>query len=198
MKKLELYHGTNVYNVQSIIENGFKVSNNNDDRLGYGVYFFTHGISCPIKNALAWATNNSYNVKKNEILYDAVSVLSIILNIENMKILDLTDEKDLETFNITRNKIILHHYERLRERRNFNIKKRKDFRVDDQIIMNMVCNELKIDGILANLYIKSMTQKVLELESSLPNATIFCLRNKSLISNLKINVVVDSHPTYYI
>ncbi len=44
------YHGTNYENVESIIKHGFHVSDNADEWLGHGIYFFTEGISDPIEN----------------------------------------------------------------------------------------------------------------------------------------------------
>lgn len=58
VKEFTGYHGTSEENAAQIIKSKFIPSENHDDWLGYGVYFFIDGISCPINNAKAWDKNN--------------------------------------------------------------------------------------------------------------------------------------------
>lgn len=168
----DLFHGTDSKYLDSILKNGFKCNPGPQDWLGHGVYFFTDGITCPHKNAVEWAVNKYYSTD-----VQSISVIQTKLTVKKEKILDLTKLSGLKKFNAARNIVIYDSKENLLSRRNLSIKKRKDFRIDDQVIMNMVIARLKVDVVISNLYIKDRVQRGLQLESCLPNSTVVSVIN---------------------
>lgn len=183
-KTFTLYHGTSSKNVSSIVEYGFIKKPNQEDWLGHGVYFFTYGITCPKDNALQWSKNNNMQ----NISYKA-SVLKTKITVSNDKLLDLTTLEGLQLYNTTRDRIVKNNTNNLQNRRDLKIKKRKDFRVDDQVIMNLVIDKLKIQVVISHLYIKNKNQRLLELESSLPNSTVVSVINTSLLTQSRIQKI---------
>ena len=86
------YHGTNRENIHLIVGNGFKSSTQFNDWLGYGVYFFISGISCPKNNAKEWGKNQSWNGKLHKNIYTDYSILEATVDANN--ILDLRNDED--------------------------------------------------------------------------------------------------------
>ncbi len=83
----EGYHGTSCLNAKDIETKGFELSVGDDQWLGDGVYFFTHGISeHPEDQAEKWALVESYRRS-----YEFYSVLKATINVDENKCLDLSD-----------------------------------------------------------------------------------------------------------
>ena len=116
------YHGTDSNNVSQIYESNFRISEDSDEWLGDGTYFFVDGVSCPIKNAREWAKNEAY--KSSNYKYYSILKVPVI----GEKILDLTTTDGLKTFNILRTKLI--------EKYNHYFSKDRNFYEDDTFIFN--------------------------------------------------------------
>ncbi|HIE5973551.1 TPA: hypothetical protein ACXNXU_000880 [Proteus mirabilis] len=173
VKKFICYHGTTQDAIQSIMNKGFKLSSSNEDWLGHGVYFFIRGISNPLKNATEWAKNKNKN--KN------ICVIKATVKLNEFEILDLRTTKGQKDYNKYREKIVHEYYDDLLIRRDLNIKKRKDMRVDDCIINSILLYKIKYKAIIHNVYIKNSLQRNLVLESSYPNSTVLCVNDLSKI-----------------
>ena len=176
--RYELFHGTDSKYLQFILKEGFKCNPDPQDWLGHGIYFFTEGVTCPRNNAAEWAKNRYYPIGAQSI-----SVIQIQMTVKKEKILDLTTLNGLKKYNTTRDIVIKENKEKLISRRDLRIKKRKDFRIDDQIIMNMVIGCLNVDVVISNLYIKNSIQRDLELESCLPNSTVVSVINSEVLEH---------------
>lgn len=178
MLSYTLFHGTSRNNVQSILDNGFIKKPDPQDWLGHGVYFFTNGISCPERNSLEWA-----RYRYGSHCKDSIAIVKTKATVIKDRVLDLTSGEGLERFNYYRDIVIQEQREELTTRRDLSIKKRKDFRIDDQIIMNMILEKIKIDLVVANLYIKNEAQRSLQLESCMPNSTVASVINPKVIDH---------------
>lgn len=99
----------------SIINDGFKLSQSNEDWLGHGVYFFTDGISDPLKNAIEWSKNR----------HGGTCVIKSKIKVDDSEILDLRTNNGLNIYNLHRDSIIDNYYNELAKRRDINIKKEK-------------------------------------------------------------------------
>ncbi|PNL50660.1 hypothetical protein CEP63_016255 [Proteus mirabilis] len=178
VKNFICFHGTTQDAIPSIMNKGFKLSSSNEDWLGHGVYFFIRGISNPLKNAAEWAKNKSKN--KN------TCVIKATVKLNEFEILDLRTTKGQNDYNKHREKIVHEYYDDLLIRRDLNIKKRKDMRVDDCIINSILLHKVKYKAIIHNVYIKNSLQRNLVLESSYPNSTVLCVNDLSKIEIIDI------------
>lgn len=160
----------------SIINDGFKSSQSNEDWLGHGVYFFTDGISDPLKNAIEWSKNR----------HNGTCVIKSRIKVDDSEILDLRTNNGLNIYNLHRDYIIDNYYNELAKRRDITIKKRKDVRVDDCIIMGLLQQSLMHKVIIHNVYIKNQHQRKLALESNYPNSTVLCVNEPSCIEIIDI------------
>ncbi|HBN5338145.1 TPA: hypothetical protein L3F15_002199 [Enterobacter cloacae] len=116
-KEFTCYHGTTLSAIPSIINNGFNLSQSNEDWLGHGVYFFTDGISDPLKNAIEWSKNKSKN--------DDICIIKVKVKVDDSEVLDLRTTKGLNVYNFHRDSIIDNYYDVLTKRRDITIKKEK-------------------------------------------------------------------------
>ncbi|MFP3535300.1 hypothetical protein [Pseudomonas sp. SIMBA_021] len=177
---LTAYHGTTTQNANSILKNNFIIRFTPEDWLGYGVYFFVPGISCPIKNAEEWARNSHH--------HEPISVVKSIISAPTNQVLNLTQVDQLKIYNDTKNQVINDSYDSLKTRRDLTIKKRRDIRLDDRIITNLILEKLGIKILIHNTYIKNHLQRKLALESSYPNSTACCVTDLSLITSTEIHL----------
>lgn len=177
LNKLVGYHGTTFEAAQSILNRGFKLKGSDEDWLGSGAYFFVDGISEPVSCAYQWALNQH---KKN------IAIIQVEVLVNSNDLLDLTTTSGLNIYNQFRNKLIQDHGHSLANRRNLKIKKRRDIRLDDCLITNLVQSETKHSALIHNVYIKNKSQRQLVLESSYPNSTVLCINDLSLINKIDI------------
>lgn len=180
MLRYNLFHGTDSKYLQSILKVGFKSNPDPQDWLGHGVYFFTDGVTCPRKNAAEWAKNRYFPLGVKSI-----SVMHTQMVVRKDRILDLTTLDGLKRYNAIRDIVIEENKKSLISRRDLKVKKRKDFRIDDQIVMNLVIGRLNVDVVVSNLYIKNGLQRALELESCLPNSTVVSVINSQVLDHSK-------------
>jgi hypothetical protein len=167
---MNLYHGTDYSNTQSIRTNNFIPSEKPDDWLGKGVYFFKDGISCPIDNAEEWAKASAHCKKTRSYKYTEYVVLSAQVNSEN--VLDTTTMEGLQVFHRLRRTA----YEKIRT-----LIAHKKLNVQDKILWDFVANLLGCDVVVHNLYIKNIFERKNNINSNVPNCTVACVKNAVLI-----------------
>jgi hypothetical protein len=175
--KIAGFHGTSNQSADEIINSNYKITPNPEDWLGSGVYFFINGISCPIKNANDWA--------RKKFGDDSSAVLKSYIVASHDSVLNLTTAAGLSTYDKFRIKFLEQNKIALADRRDLNIKKRKDIRLDDRIVTEALLTELSISVLIHNVYIKNELQRNLAMESSYPNATVCSVRDLSLIKRAK-------------
>jgi hypothetical protein len=170
------YHGTNYENVESIIKHGFHVSDNADEWLGHGIYFFTEGISDPIENAKEWAINQAWDKENKRYCYKKYAVLKV--EVSGERVLDLTTENGLRSYNEMRN-LLIHKYESLFHRD-------RNISEDNCKMSNLIVDAMNLDILINRLYIKNGIQRKLRLVSNVPNTTVMVVIKPESIVSIKI------------
>jgi len=178
------YHGTNANNEKSIIENGFKLSIGieNEQWLGDGVYFFCEGVPPePYILAEKWSIAESWDNYKHEYSYDEYVILKVIVSVEQIKFLDLTQSDGLELFNYIRNKFI----EQLRKAKKAFTDRTppKDGHIIEKAIKNKQISQP--DVIKGNFYIKFTDDRICKVQFRTPNCTILSVRNTDCIHSIE-------------
>ena len=159
---------------------GFIPSQNHNDWLGHGIYFFIDGISCPKNNAEEWAKNQAWDNDNNCYQYKTYSVIKAKVNVQKSKLLDLTTTDGLIVFNTIRESLIN------KLEKNFN--RARDVNDDDQMICNLAISHLKLELLIGHFYIKNRTQRIRNIVSKIPNTTIMLVVKPELcdISSIKL------------
>lgn len=172
------YHGTSKENAIAIVKNNFRISENPDDWLGCGVYFFVEGISDPVNSAKEWAEYKAWNGKNNPLLYSKYTILSI--KVVGGNILDTRIEKDLKALNSVRDKLQNKHAKHWRRSRKFS--------EDDRILWDLAADFMQLEIIIHNLYIKNKTQRIKKITSNIPNVTVMCVKK---VENIDLNTISE-------
>ena len=174
------YHGTTQDNANTIMATGFIPSQNHNDWLGHGIYFFIDGISCPKNNAEEWAKNQACDNDNKCYPYKTYSVIKAKVNVQKSKLLDLTTTDGLIVFNTIREYLIN------KLEKNFN--RARDVNDDDQKICNLAISHLKLELLIGHFYIKNRTQRIRNIVSKIPNTTIMLVVKPELcdISSIKL------------
>lgn len=173
------YHGTDSDCVASIFKDNFRISRNDNEWLGHGVYFFVEGISDPVENATEWAKNQAYD--KGAYKYSNFSVLKA--KAKCTRLLDATTIDGLRAFNAVRERII--------ERHNEFFQPKRDLYTDNQVMWNLVARMMGLEVIIHNLYIKNKRQRISRIVSNVPNATVMCVKAPASIDKNSIEVEID-------
>lgn len=161
------YHGTSEESAKLIVESNFIPSKNHDDWLGYGVYFFIEGITCPKNNATEWAICHAWDNENKSNKYNAYSVIKVCLNVSKDKLLDLTTNDGLENFNRLREHYISKYAKYFCYGRNT--------ADDDQKICNMAIKHLGLEALINNYYIKSKEHRIKAIHSKIANSKVILI-----------------------
>ena len=101
-------------------------------------------------------------------------------------VLDLRSMDQLRDFHKLRLSFADDNSEILSKRRDLDVKKRRDIRLDDAIIVKAVMEALGKSILVHNVYIKTQKLRQLQLESSYPTCTACCVSDISLIKSSRI------------
>lgn len=169
-QKILGYHGTYPENIESIQEFNFKESSNHDIWLGDGVYFFIEGIGAdlPKNYAKTFAIDQSYDKLLKKYTKSEYCVLEAYIKINENNLLDLTEVVGNQMFNKFRSTLIS------------TIEKHGKKVVGeykDTDVLKIMRDQLGIDVVKSNVYIKFAIQRKMRFESKIPNVTILAVRN---------------------
>lgn len=170
-QKITGYHGTYPENIDSIMANNFYESQNHDMWIGDGVYFFIDGIGAlePTEYAKQYAIDSCYDKDSKTYLKDEVCVLEAIIKINNDKYLDLTENIGSQLFNTFRKQTI--------SKIEQSGKRPISGEYNDADVFKIMRDELGIEFVKSNVYIKFAVQRIARFESRIPNVTILVVNN---------------------
>ncbi|WP_302957571.1 hypothetical protein [Prevotella sp.] len=163
--KIDGFHGTDMKNVDGILENGFNPSLGDKEWLGTGAYFFVKGINeHPETQAEQWAVVDSWNKSKKQYEYDKYAVLHGVIEVDEKKFLDLTVADGVEILDYIQEKYL----SKLAGlgRRLLPI---------DGCLINFARGEklFDIEVVKGNMYIKlKKKERILKISRRTPNCTI--------------------------
>lgn len=129
------FHGTSFASAKQILREGFQVTQDPEAWLGLGVYFFIDGILSGHTMAADWA--------KFRNPHQTPCVLECAIECPISEVLDLRKQENMRMYNDARLMYVEKHFNTLSCRRNLNVKKRKDIRLDDTIISQEIMKILK-------------------------------------------------------
>jgi hypothetical protein len=184
MERYECYHGTSQEAGLKIMkEKHFDLSCRDDEWAGTGIYYFIDLSESeePVayKNAKYWA-----KFKKH---YKPQVILKSSICIDETNLLDLHTEYYQMQFHRFRTSLFREALIRARKQ-GVNLKEKYlcSGKLDCETI-NEMCQHGKFEAVIKQVYIACLSYPNAALDdypnSSVPNCTIFCLRNEHLINN---------------
>ncbi len=162
------FHGTSVLNASSIMSTQFRVSSQERDWLGTGVYFFVDalGLLPPVEKAEQWA---NFRARSASPRYSALSVLEV--SIETGFYLDLDDEQHIAALNVIKTEYM---EVMKREGRTPTGNRLKD----KCAFCNFVMHEHGVDALVRREYIKTTDfEDMYGLEGGVPNCRVLCVKD---------------------
>lgn len=169
--KITGFHGTYTKNIEGILNNNFIESKNHDIWLGDGVYFFVEGIGTlhPSEYAMQFAKDQCWDNTEKKHTQDEYCVLEALIKINDNNFLNLTEEKGTRLFNEFRDMIISKIWE--------NGKRIAQGEYRDSDVLKIMREELKIEFVKSNVYIKFAAQRIGKMYSNIPNVTVLTVNN---------------------
>lgn len=170
-QKITGFHGTYPENIDSILANNFYESQNHDMWIGDGVYFFVDGIGAlePSLYAKQYAIDSCYDKDGKTYFKDEVCVLEAVIKINNDRYLDLTEIIGSQLFNTFRKRTI--------SKIEQSGKRPISGEYNDADVFKIMREELGIEFVKSNVYIKFAVQRIARFESRIPNVTILVVNN---------------------
>lgn len=184
-EEIVAYHGTTKAAKDEIISSGkFKKSQGDKEWAGTGIYFFIDSnCNQAINNAKSW----SHYIKINE--WKNVAVIEAHILINPSLVLDLRIDQAADLFHRYRNLLFEKAVQKAQANgRNYLGDQYSDVRKFDCLTFNHVCSKFGIKAVIKKEYINFYHHKYdgySYKSSSVPNCTIMCLRDDSLITELK-------------
>ncbi len=180
------YHGTATKNVESILNNGFKLSTDieNEQWLGDGVYFFCDGVPPkPYWAARKWAIAEAWDNLNYTYKYRDYTILESMISLKTENFIDLTEKDGLETFNYLRDKFIQKIKESKKCITNTSVSP-KDGHIINLAVQNRIIP--KLDAVKGNFYIKFTDERICKANFRTPNCTVLSVRDINSIKYTKI------------
>lgn len=164
---IEAYHGTTDEGANSILAGTFNESVRADEWLGHGIYFFVDGISDPLENSIKWATAQA----GKDSVGKKISVLKSVIDLDEDKILDITDIEGLNSFNDIKEDL----FDKIFEKLSLRIPASQH----NCMLFNFMVDWFDIHAVKHNLYIKPVRERKLKLRLNVPNTTVLCVRKEN-------------------
>ena len=161
------YHGTDMELFERIRSENFRCSTK-PEWLGRGAYFFVEGVSCqgPEEDAISWA-DLCVKIFGEKYKYWAV----LTADIKTEKMLDLTDEVQLKSFNRIRDSV----YRRFSFRGRMNGDRINRDHLIDVEILDVIRAQTEILAAKSHFFFKFTLENQRHIGSRIPNVTVVCV-----------------------
>ncbi len=184
------FHGTPASRVESIRASGIYPSDNPDDWLGEGAYFFIDGLEDARTCAAQWARCKAWNKQDQEFEEHAVAVVEATITVEAQKVFDLRKRSNVQLFHQMRRRWL----RRAVPRRSAHLPRPEKDRFDTELLDDFK-HENGIAVLIGDFHIQlSLRERYFRLDSRIPNVTVLCLSNDEPTASVEIvDVVVEPH-----
>lgn len=167
------FHGTLASRVDSIRTSGIYPSDNPDDWLGEGTYFFIEGLDDPRTSAAQWARCKAWDKHDQEFDESTVAVIEAAITIEASAVFDLREPSNAQHFHRVRRRWL----KSLVPRRSTHLPRPEKDRFDTDLL-DQFKQENGIAALIGDFHIQfSLRERHFRLDSRIPNVTVLCLSN---------------------
>lgn len=176
------FHGTLASRVESIHRSGIYPSDNPDDWLGEGTYFFVEGLDDPRTSASQWARCKAWDKEDQEFDEMDVAVIEVDLSMDESAVFDLRERANAREFHQARRRWLRHLVPRRSMHRprpaatSFDTDFLDGFKLDRGII-----------ALIGDFHIQfSLRERHFRLDSRIPNASVLCLSHPAREVGLEV------------
>lgn len=167
------FHGTLASRLESIRASGISPSDNPDDWLGEGTYFFIEGLDDPRTSAAQWARCKAWDKHDQEFDESTVAVVEVAITVERSRVFDLREPSNAQDFHRARRRWL----KSLVPRQSTDLPRPQEARFDTDPL-NQFKQEHAIAALIGEFHIQfSLRERHFRLDSRIPNVTVLCLSN---------------------
>jgi hypothetical protein len=176
------FHGTLASRVDSIQRSGIYPSDNADDWLGEGTYFFVDGLDDPRASASQWARCKAWDKRDHEFDESGVAVIVADITADDSAIFDLREPANAQRFHQARRRWI----KSLVPRRTMH-RSRPARTTFDTDLLDQFKREQGIAVLIGDFHIQfSLRERHFRLDSRIPNVSVLCLSNPAPSAEIEI------------
>ncbi len=155
------------------VTSGIYPSDNPDDWLGEGTYFFIEGLDDPRTSAAQWARCKAWDKLDQEFDESTVAVIEAAITVEPSAIFDLREPSNAQHFHRVRRRWL----KSLVPRRSTHLPRPEKDRFDTDLL-DQFKQENGIAALIGDFHIQfSLRERHFRLDSRIPNVTVLCLSN---------------------
>lgn len=165
------YHGTLASRAESIQASGIYPSDNPDDWLGEGTYFFVDGLDDPWVSASQWARCKAWDKEDLEFDEHDVAVIKVRVEVDEDRVFDLRDPANVRRFHRERRRWL----KSLVPRRSTH-KARPIGDSFDTELLNRFKSRHGIAVLIGEFHIQfSIRERHFRMDSRIPNSCVLCV-----------------------
>jgi len=165
------FHGTLASRVESIRASGIYPSDNPDDWLGEGTYFFVDGLDDPKTCAAQWARCKAWDKHDQEFDEFEVAVIEVLITVPGSEVFDLREPSNAQQFHRARRRWL----KSLVPRRSTHLPRPAKDQFDTDIL-DQFKQENAIAALIGDFHIQfSLRERHFRLDSRIPNVVLLCL-----------------------
>lgn len=194
-KEYIAYHGTLLSKIDSISRTGTLMPSENDnDWLGPGAYYFIDGLNDPKHSAINWAVCVNWDKAKRQFKEDKVAVVKAAIKTPINRVFDLRDIAVVKQFHSIRSKFL----EQETRDKVMTIPRPVE-RTYDSVLFDIIKKELNVSIFIGNFHIQlNIYERYFKLDSRVPNVSILCVsptKNKDIKSEI-IEIQTFDNPSF--
>lgn len=165
------FHGTLASRVESIRRSGIYPSDNPDDWLGEGTYFFIEGLDDPRTSAAQWARCKAWDRHDQEFDESMIAVVEVAIRVDDSRTFDLREPANARHFHRARRRWLKSRV----PRRSTHLPRPQLMQFDTDLL-DQFKQENAIAALIGDFHIQfSLRERHYRLDSRIPNVTVLCL-----------------------
>ena len=165
------FHGTLASRVESIRASGIAPSDNPDDWLGEGTYFFVDGLDDPRASAAQWARCKAWDKHDQEFDEFEVAVIEVSISVDDAQVFDLREPANAQHFHRVRRRWLRLHV----PRRSTHLPRPERDRFDTDLL-DQFKHDNGVAVLIGDFHIQfSLRERHFRLDSRIPNVAVLCL-----------------------
>jgi hypothetical protein len=171
MRTFRAFHGTKAHFVESIVANGLQPSQDRDDWLGYGSYYFIEGLEDPWISARDWARVNAWDKQSRRFNHADFAVIEFEITVDEECVFDFRISSEAQRFHLARDQWL---DQLLRNRATDNV--RPVEATYDTELLNIFKVENGIEAMISTFPIQlTVKERWFRFEFNIDNVAVLCL-----------------------
>jgi hypothetical protein len=165
------FHGTSAAVVKQIRQRGLLASDNDDDWLGGGTYFFVDGLADPRDSAFEWARCKAWDKAAHRFRHTEFALIEAEIAVADEAVFDLREAENAREFHRARQRWI----DCWLPKRSTHLPRPAGERYDT-VLLDRFKQDAGIGVLIANFHLQlSIRERHFRFDSRIPNVSVLCV-----------------------